>query len=295
MSGGGAAGAGSVTGRCRVRRRQRPGKSPERRKRNARVVYRRGHVRRVARHPLLCRGLLGGDPGRRCGHPAVAAVPRRGAQVPPRPDRDGALAAAVHLGPAGAAVRRPRHGGHRCAARGRGARRSCRTCRPANLLAEPSPRDSMAAIGLAAAVLERARPGAVIGSFAADHVIGDADGLPRLRPRGGRGGPAGLRRHDRHRADPSGDRVRLHPRRRAAAGRGRPARARGRASSSRSPTPRRRRVPRDGRVPLERRDVRRPGVGAARPAGDVPARAGAAACAVARGGARSGWTSCGRG
>jgi mannose-1-phosphate guanylyltransferase len=45
----------------------------------------------------------------------------------------------------------------------------------ANLLAEPSPRDSMAAIGLAAAVLERRDPGAVIGSFAADHVIGDAE------------------------------------------------------------------------------------------------------------------------
>jgi mannose-1-phosphate guanylyltransferase len=44
----------------------------------------------------------------------------------------------------------------------------------ANLLAEPAPRDSMAAIGLAAAVLERRHPGAVIGSFAADHVIGNA-------------------------------------------------------------------------------------------------------------------------
>ena len=42
----------------------------------------------------------------------------------------------------------------------------------ANLLVEPSPRDSMAAIGLAAAVLARREPDAVIGSFAADHVIG---------------------------------------------------------------------------------------------------------------------------
>lgn len=41
----------------------------------------------------------------------------------------------------------------------------------ANLLAEPSPRDSMAAIGLAAAVLVRRDPDIVIGSFAADHVI----------------------------------------------------------------------------------------------------------------------------
>jgi mannose-1-phosphate guanylyltransferase len=41
------------------------------------------------------------------------------------------------------------------------------------VLAEPSPRDSMAAIGLAAAVVERRDPDAVIGSFAADHVIPD--------------------------------------------------------------------------------------------------------------------------
>ncbi|MFV0460986.1 MAG: mannose-1-phosphate guanylyltransferase [Actinomycetales bacterium] len=40
-----------------------------------------------------------------------------------------------------------------------------------DLLAEPSPRDSMAAIGLAAAVLARRNPDAVLGSFAADHVI----------------------------------------------------------------------------------------------------------------------------
>ncbi len=43
------------------------------------------------------------------------------------------------------------------------------------LLAEPSPRDSMAAIGWAAAVLEARDPEAVLGSFAADHVIGDEE------------------------------------------------------------------------------------------------------------------------
>ena len=42
------------------------------------------------------------------------------------------------------------------------------------VLAEPEPRDSMAAIGLAAAVLERMDPEAILGSFAADHVIADA-------------------------------------------------------------------------------------------------------------------------
>ncbi len=40
-----------------------------------------------------------------------------------------------------------------------------------SVLAEPSPRDSMAAIGLAAAVLERRHGDVVIGSFAADQVI----------------------------------------------------------------------------------------------------------------------------
>ncbi|GAA5158293.1 mannose-1-phosphate guanylyltransferase [Ornithinimicrobium tianjinense] len=44
-----------------------------------------------------------------------------------------------------------------------------------DLLVEPSARDSMPAIGLAAAVLERRDPQAVLASFAADHVIGDLD------------------------------------------------------------------------------------------------------------------------
>jgi len=45
-----------------------------------------------------------------------------------------------------------------------------------HVLAEPSPRDSMAAIGLAAAVLEhRHGPNTVLGSFAADHVIGGGE------------------------------------------------------------------------------------------------------------------------
>lgn len=43
------------------------------------------------------------------------------------------------------------------------------------VLAEPAPRDSMAAIGLAAAIVERQDPEAVVASFAADHVITDPD------------------------------------------------------------------------------------------------------------------------
>ena len=46
---------------------------------------------------------------------------------------------------------------------------------PDQLLAEPAPRDSMAAIGWAAAVLEARDPEAVLGSFAADHVIADEE------------------------------------------------------------------------------------------------------------------------
>ena len=45
------------------------------------------------------------------------------------------------------------------------------------VLAEPSRKDSMAAIGLAAAILERRDPAALVGSFAADHAIRDEDGL----------------------------------------------------------------------------------------------------------------------
>jgi len=46
---------------------------------------------------------------------------------------------------------------------------------PENLLCEPGPKDSMAAIGLAAAVLARRDPDAIIGSFAADHMISGDD------------------------------------------------------------------------------------------------------------------------
>ena len=40
-----------------------------------------------------------------------------------------------------------------------------------NLLVEPSPRDSCAAIGLAASVIARRDPEAIMGSFAADHLV----------------------------------------------------------------------------------------------------------------------------
>ncbi|MGN6204204.1 mannose-1-phosphate guanylyltransferase [Humibacter sp.] len=43
----------------------------------------------------------------------------------------------------------------------------------ANVVLESEPRENTAAIGLAAAILERREPGVIIGSFAADHVIGN--------------------------------------------------------------------------------------------------------------------------
>ena len=72
---------------------------------SALVVYGRGHVRRVASLRLR-RGLLGGA-GTRL---TVAGVVT---QVPARPHRHGALAAAGHLGPARAAGRRADPRGHR--------------------------------------------------------------------------------------------------------------------------------------------------------------------------------------
>ncbi|MBX9244505.1 mannose-1-phosphate guanylyltransferase [Actinotalea ferrariae] len=48
---------------------------------------------------------------------------------------------------------------------------------PGAVLTEPSPRDSMAAIGLAAAVLAEREGDVVLGSFAADHVIDSGPGF----------------------------------------------------------------------------------------------------------------------
>jgi mannose-1-phosphate guanylyltransferase len=45
----------------------------------------------------------------------------------------------------------------------------------ADVVVEPTPRNSMPAIALAAALVEREDPDSVIGSFAADHVIADVE------------------------------------------------------------------------------------------------------------------------
>ena len=49
----------------------------------------------------------------------------------------------------------------------------------ANVVLESEPKDSSAAIGLAAAILVRREPDVIIGSFAADHVIKDSRGFRR--------------------------------------------------------------------------------------------------------------------
>lgn len=48
-----------------------------------------------------------------------------------------------------------------------------------NIVLESEPKESSAAIGLAAAILNRRHPGVIVGSFAADHVISDGDRFRR--------------------------------------------------------------------------------------------------------------------
>ena len=55
-----------------------------------------------------------------------------------------------------------------------------------NVVLESEPRDSSAAIGLAAAILVNREPDVVIGSFAADHVIRDTRGFRRAIDEGDR-------------------------------------------------------------------------------------------------------------
>jgi mannose-1-phosphate guanylyltransferase len=61
-----------------------------------------------------------------------------------------------------------------------------------NILVEPSPRDSCAAIALAAAVVARREPEAVMGSFAADHLITDVDRYVEVVRRAMAGAAGGL-------------------------------------------------------------------------------------------------------
>ncbi|MEV6346970.1 sugar phosphate nucleotidyltransferase [Actinoplanes sp. NPDC051851] len=61
-----------------------------------------------------------------------------------------------------------------------------------NVLVEPSPRDSCAAIALAAAVIARRDPQAIMGSFASDHLIADKDEFSAVIRRAMAGAEQGL-------------------------------------------------------------------------------------------------------
>ena len=149
------------------------------------------------------------------GHPAVAAVPRRGAQVPARPDRHRPLAAAGDLGPARAAARRTGSWSSPGAAPGRRPRAAAGPRAGRTVLAEP------VAAGLHGGDRPgRRRPGAPRprrGDRARSPPT-TSSATPRPSAACVREAVAvartGLRRHDRHRADPPRDRLRLHPRRR---------------------------------------------------------------------------------
>jgi mannose-1-phosphate guanylyltransferase len=62
----------------------------------------------------------------------------------------------------------------------------------ANILVEPSPRDSCAAIGLAAALIARRDPHGIMGSFAADHLIADTGRLTEVLAQAVAGAQRGL-------------------------------------------------------------------------------------------------------
>ena len=149
----------------------------------------------------------------------------------------------------------------------------------ADVLAEPSPRDSMAAIGLAAAVLlERHGEDVVLGSFAADHVIDGTEAFERTVREGvvaaragyvvtigiAATGPSTAFGYVRSGASLGlADAPSVRARRRVH----REARRRDRD-----------RVPGDRRVPLERRHVPRPGARAAGPPGRPSCRRSRPAC-----------------
>ena len=130
----------------------------------------------------------------------------------------------------------------------------------ADLVLESEPKDSGAAIGLAAAILLRAGPGHHHGLLRRGP--GDQPGqpVPGRRARGHLHRGRRQDRHHRHQAHPPVHRLRLHPRRRSAQHRRRPQRAgrrrvRGEAQRGRRPAVRGQR-----RIRLERRHVRGPGV-----------------------------------
>ena len=177
------------------------------------------------------------DPRRRLRHPPVAGQPRHPAQA--------AGAAGRRAVPARS---RPRAA---CSARARpsqvitvGAkaqdflvRRELEAIDPAlarHRLLEPVGRNTAAAIALAALhVRQRLGADALLWVCPSDHLMHAPDALYAALERRAAGGGGRRARDLRHHRDPAGDRLRLHPRGRAAARRR--GRAAGRRASSRSP------------------------------------------------------------
>ena len=137
------------------------------------------------------------------------------------------------------------------------------------VIAEPSPRDSMAAIGLAAALLEREDPDALMGSFAADHVIDRRGRLRRIVREAAAVADDGLLVTIGIEPTACRDRFRLRPQRGAALAGHATARAVTEFVEKPDAGPGGG-LPGVGGVPLERRHVRGPGGGAARPARREP-------------------------
>jgi mannose-1-phosphate guanylyltransferase len=61
-----------------------------------------------------------------------------------------------------------------------------------NIIVEPTPRDSCAAIGLAASIIARRDPSAIMGSFAADHLVRDEARLTEVLKQAVAGAERGL-------------------------------------------------------------------------------------------------------
>jgi mannose-1-phosphate guanylyltransferase len=61
-----------------------------------------------------------------------------------------------------------------------------------NILVEPAPRDSCAAIALAAAVIEERAPGSIMASFAADHLVRDQEAFERATLDAAKGAAEGM-------------------------------------------------------------------------------------------------------
>ena len=153
-----------------------------------------------------------------------------------------------------------------------------------NVVVEPVPRNTAAAVGLGAVTAQRrAGPDAVIAVLPADPYIADEPTFERLVRPGDRRG-ARHHRHHRRDADPRRDRLRLHPPGRAPAARRRGRRARRRRLLREARPPDRRALRRVGRVPVELGDVLPHRAAHAGGSAAAPARAGRAA---RRGGRRA--------